>query len=134
MSVALSNYALAIAPTGRYQEAEKCFREALTIQEDILGKDSEQAAQTLHNIALLYRNSDQLAKAEAPYEQSRQIWKKKSNWGLLAVSYKDSALLCELQGDYEKGLDMIKRARHAIENLPDEIHANVTTQVTCRLI
>jgi hypothetical protein len=62
-----------------------------------LGKNDAHVAQTLHNLALLYRNSGQLDKAAAPYERSRGIWRAKEAWGLLAVSFKDSAVLCDLQ-------------------------------------
>ena len=127
-------------------------------------------AQTLHNLALFYRNSGQLDKAAAPYERSRGIWRAKEAWGLLAVSFKDSAVLCDLQvvkrkanpqralhtrvpcagraararhgrrrwvrghrgrrqGRPAEGLRMLERAEHAIENLPAEIHAQVTLQV-----
>ncbi|KAJ1493337.1 hypothetical protein T484DRAFT_1768811 [Baffinella frigidus] len=101
VAVSLGNYALAIAPSGKLEEAEKCFNEALEIQQDLeeaekcfnealeiqqdkLGKESEHVAQTLHNLALLFRNSMQFSKAEEPYERSRQIWRKKESL-LLAV-------------------------------------------------
>jgi len=129
VAVSLGNYALAIAPSGKLEEAEKCFNEALEIQQDKLGKESEHVAQTLHNLALLFRNSMQFSKAEEPYERSRQIWRKKESWGLLAVSCKDSAIMYDMAGNQDKAIAMLDKATHAIERLPDEIHGQVADQL-----
>ena len=49
---------------------------------------TRQVGQACHNIALLYRNTKQTAKAEVHYERSRNIWVKEQQWPLLAVSFK----------------------------------------------
>ena len=46
VATSLGNYALAIAPSGRLEEAEKCFNEALEIQQDVCAHPKPPKPQT----------------------------------------------------------------------------------------
>ena len=123
MATALSNYGLACGPLGRYEEAEEAFNKAMRIHEVKMGSESMQVGQTCHNLALLFRNTNQKEKAEAQYERSRRVWVKEEQFPLLAVSFKDSAIMYRNAGDLDKAIDMIHKAQQAtkkIKNFPPE--------------
>jgi tetratricopeptide (TPR) repeat protein len=52
------------AGQGKYGEAEGLFQRALAIREKALGRDHPDVAQTLHNLALVYRSQGRHGEAE----------------------------------------------------------------------
>jgi tetratricopeptide (TPR) repeat protein len=50
---------------GRYDEAERLYRRALAIKENVLGPDHVDVALTLGNLAMLYKTLERYAEAEA---------------------------------------------------------------------
>ena len=59
--------------TGRYQEAEQHFVDALRIREKLLGKDHPSNADYLHNLAVLYTDSSRAGEAEKLYLKALAI-------------------------------------------------------------
>ena len=124
-----SNYGLACGPLGKTQEAEEAFTKALRIHEDQMGPESLQVGQTCHNLALLFRNTNQMEKAEAQYERSRKVWVKEEQWPLLAVSFKDSAIMYRNAGLFDQAFQMLDEAQAATKKVvnvkPEQVEAQL---------
>ena len=65
LAVALSNQSLILNRRRDFAGAEASLREALAIQENILGRESEAAANTLHNLGMIAFAQQQYATAES---------------------------------------------------------------------
>ena len=58
----------------KFEEAEEKFKQALSLREKHLGPTHVEVAQTVHNLALLYRNTKRMSEAEPLYTRCREIW------------------------------------------------------------
>src|SRR5260370_37375638 len=68
--------AKAASQRGNYPEAARLYKQALEIQEKILGPDRPEVATTLNNLAVVYQNESLDAEAEPLYRRSLTIWQK----------------------------------------------------------
>ena len=132
MATALSNFGLACGPLGRHKDAQESFEQALRIHESNSGPNSLQAGQTCHNLALLFRNTGQTELAESYYTRSRKVWVAEEQFPLLAVSYKDSAIMYRNLHNYAKAFEMLDEACEAtkrIKNIPiEQVEAQLQLQ------
>uniref|UniRef100_A0A7S4PIH6 RmlD-like substrate binding domain-containing protein n=1 Tax=Guillardia theta TaxID=55529 RepID=A0A7S4PIH6_GUITH len=128
-ATALSNLGLALGPLSRYEESRKCFERALAIREQLKGPDSPEVAQTLHNFALLLRNSGQVTEAGPVYERCSKIWREKEQWGLLAISLKDAAVMYRNNGEGGRAIEHLHLALAALSSLPSEAAAQIDQQL-----
>src|SRR6202790_1229752 len=61
---------------GDYAEAEPLYKEALEIRQKVLGRDHPDTAQSLNNLAGLYKATGDYAKAEPLYKEALEIYQK----------------------------------------------------------
>ena len=69
----LSNLALLYCSHSQFAEAEPPFRESLAILERIASPNDPKLGDTMHNLALVYRELGRLPQAEAMEKQANQI-------------------------------------------------------------
>ena len=85
--------------------------------------------QTCHNLALLFRNTNQIEKAEAQYERSRKVWVKEGQFPLLAVSFKDSAIMYRNADMLDRAFQMLDEAQAATTKVvsvkPEQVEAQL---------
>src|SRR5205823_2005317 len=67
------NRAVALHEQGKYAEAAPLYERALRIRENVLGPDHPDVADTLYNLAALYRTQRQVAKALPLCERALRI-------------------------------------------------------------
>src|ERR1051325_4289956 len=72
----LSRQAIQLHRDGRYGEAIPFAKEALAIQERVLGIEHPDVAMSLNTLAVLYKNEGHYAEAEPLYKRSLAIWEK----------------------------------------------------------
>jgi len=132
MATSLSNFGLACGPLGRSEEAEEAFMKALSIHESLNGPTCLQVGQTCHNIALLFRNTQKMDKAEEYYERSRKVWVLEEQWALLAVSYKDSAIMYRNAAKFDLCFQMLDQAVATTKKItnfpPEQVEAQLQLQ------
>ena len=61
---------------GEYTKAEPLYQETLLIRQKVLGPEHPDTAQSLNNLAGLYRDMGEYAKAEPLYQEALRIWQK----------------------------------------------------------
>uniref|UniRef100_A0A6T7NAF9 Uncharacterized protein n=1 Tax=Hanusia phi TaxID=3032 RepID=A0A6T7NAF9_9CRYP len=128
-ATALSNLGLALGPLNRFDDSRKCFEQALAIREKIKGPDSPEVAQTLHNFALLLRNSGQVKEAGPIYERCSKIWKEQEQWGLLAITLKDAAVMYKNNKEEGRAMEHLHLALAALSSLPSEVAERIDHQL-----
>ena len=72
----LNEKATSLYEQGRYEEAVKFAEEALKIAEETFGPDHPNMAQSLNNLAELYRAQGKYAEAEPLVKRALAIWEK----------------------------------------------------------
>jgi len=102
---------------GRYQEAEPLYRLALVIREKILRPQDLEIAESLNNLAELYRNEGKYPEAEPLYQRALAIMEevlgpKNPN---VAICLNNLALLYYAQGKYTEAERGYQRALSIIE-------------------
>jgi tetratricopeptide (TPR) repeat protein len=115
--------AIGLYREGKYVKAMNAANEAMEVRKGILGKDHRDYAQSLNNMAFLYRSRGDHAKAEPLYRQMLEIKKK-----LLgdahpdyAIALNDVARMHQSKGDSRS----IERQRTYLRK-PSETHIPIT--------
>jgi tetratricopeptide (TPR) repeat protein len=72
-----TDYSVVLLLQGRAQDADPLARWALTVREERFGKDSEQAAATMHVLALIASALMDYARAETLLERAVAIWQER---------------------------------------------------------
>lgn len=87
---------------GRYREAEPLFQRALSIWEQQFGPEHPKVAETLNNLALLYRDQGKYAEAEPLYQRALHIREQQLGpvHPLVADTLNGLANLYTMQGKY----------------------------------
>ncbi|MBD1847409.1 CHAT domain-containing protein [Cyanobacteria bacterium FACHB-63] len=97
---------------GKYNAAIPLAERALVIREKLLNKEDPLIAQSLNNLALLYREQGSYQKAEPLFLRSLAIYEKalsKEHVGVAMILY-NLALLYQYQGNYQKAEPLYQRA------------------------
>ena len=94
----------ALHDAGDYRDAEGPFTQALALREQALGPEHPDLAQSLNNLAGLYRAQGQYAEAEPLYQRSLAILERvlRPEHPDVAASLNNLALLYDDQGRYAK--------------------------------
>ena len=116
---------------GRYAEAIPRARETLAIREKALGPEHPDVAQSLNNLAGLYRAQGQYAPAEPLYRRALAIWEKAlgPEHPDVATSLNHLAGLYEHQGQYAQAEPLSRRALAIREKALGPEHPNVATSL-----
>lgn len=104
-TIAMSNLAVSLVKMGTdLDEAEALYREAIAVQEKLLGEDSDVLARTCSNFGLLLRDLGRLDEAEAMLVRALRIRERQ-----LGVDHRDTlvtrhnlALVLRTEGDFER--------------------------------
>jgi len=107
-----------------YEEALPLYQEVLKIDEQVLGKQHPYYAQSLNNLAGLYRAQGQYEQALPLNQEALKI--REQVLGKLhpdyATSLNDLALLYYLQGQYEEALPLYQKALKIKEQVLGKLH------------
>src|SRR5438105_2955429 len=74
--VKLTADAKAARQSGNFSDSATLYKQALGIQEQTFGPESQEVATTLNNLAVLYQDQSNDAEAEPLYRRSLSIWEK----------------------------------------------------------
>jgi tetratricopeptide (TPR) repeat protein len=125
----LSDQAISLYDQGRYNEGVLLAERALGIRERVLGPDHLDVAESLNNLAALYRRSTDFARAEALYQRSLAIREK-----ALGPEHPDVALvlnnlasLYQDRGNYAPAAPLFQRALTIFEKALGPEHPDVAT-------
>jgi len=110
----LHQLASAIRPQGRYDEAEKLFRQSLEIKRRVLGTQHKSVAITLNNLADLYSDQGRYDQSEKLYRQALAIKRKiyPADHPSLATGFSNLASVLSDQGRYAEAEPLY---RHALD-------------------
>jgi tetratricopeptide (TPR) repeat protein len=108
----LDGLSVALYRQGKYVEGIGPCRKAMEIRGKLLGADHPHYAQSLNNLALLYKAMGDHARAESIYREALAIWKKKlgADHPTYATSLDNLALLYSAMGDYARAEPMSREA------------------------
>jgi tetratricopeptide (TPR) repeat protein len=114
---------------GDYESAKPLFERALAIREKILGKEHPDVANSLNNLAGLYRSQDDYEQAKPLYERALAI--KEKVFGKehpdVANSLNNLAALYYYQGDYERAKPLYEHSLAIKEKVFGKEHPDVAT-------
>ena len=98
--------------TGKYDRAVVVAKKALEVAEKNVGPNHPDVAQSLNNLAELYRIQGQYAEAEPLYKRALAIDEKAlgPNHSVVATDLNNVALLYYTQGQYAEAEPLLKRA------------------------
>jgi tetratricopeptide (TPR) repeat protein len=111
----------------QYREVELLFQQALAIRQQVLPEGDPDIAQSLSNLALLYKSQGRYEEAEPLYQQALAI----RQHALPAVhpdfatSLSNLALLYYSQGRYEEAEPLYKQALTIQEQALPEVHPDI---------
>ena len=110
----------------RYAEAEKHYLAALK-EAETFGPEDPNVAQTLNNLAKLYRTQGKYTEAEPLYQRSLAIWEKAlgPEHPNVATSLNNLALLYGTQGKYAEAEPLYQRSLAIVEKVLGPEHPNV---------
>jgi CHAT domain-containing protein/Tfp pilus assembly protein PilF len=96
----------------RYDDALPVLERVLELRENALGPEHPMVAATLHNLASIYRNKGDYAKAESLHHRSRKIWEKSlgPEDPNVARSLNNLGIVYQRKGDYAKAEQSYRRA------------------------
>ena len=96
-----------------YTEAEPLYQQARAIYEKVLGSDHPSLADTLNDLALLYKSQGHYAEAKPLYQQARAIYEKVlgPDHSYLAITLGNLATLYKEQGHYVEAEPLYQQAR-----------------------
>ena len=108
----LNQESLELYRTGEYDRAVVVTKKALEVAEKNIGPDHPDVAESLNNLALLYRIQGQYAQAEPLYQRSLAIWEKAlgPDHPGVATSLNNLALLYQTQGQYAQAEPLYQRS------------------------
>jgi tetratricopeptide (TPR) repeat protein len=117
----LNQQVLQLYQQGKYNEAIPLAEKALAIREKLLGKEHPDVAQSLNNLAELYRVQGNYSKAEPLYVRSLAIREKvlSSEHPSVATSLNNLAGLYSDQGNYGKAEPLYLRSLAIYEKVLD---------------
>jgi len=100
LAATLNDLAILCDEAGRYDEAEKDYKQALAIREQAFGPDSEEVATTSNNLANLYKDQKKYPEAEEIYTRVLKIYTKVSGpeSSFVALAHHNLAVLYQVQG------------------------------------
>ncbi|WP_353571407.1 FxSxx-COOH system tetratricopeptide repeat protein [Candidatus Albibeggiatoa sp. nov. BB20] len=107
-----------------YSQALPLYERSLAIWEKVLGEHHPDVAQSLNNLAELYRNQGKYEQALPLFEHSLAIWEKVlgEHHPDVATSLNNLALLYSNQGKYEQALPLYERSLAILEKVLGEHH------------
>ncbi|BAY65055.1 peptidase-like protein [Calothrix brevissima NIES-22] len=116
---------------GKYSEAIPLAERALTIREQVLGKEHPDVATSLNNLAELYREQGNYAKAEPLYLRSLAIREQMlgKEHPDVATSLNNLAELYREQGNYAKAEPLYLRSLAIREQMLGKEHPHVATSL-----
>jgi CHAT domain-containing protein len=127
----LSQQVVQLHKQGKYEEAVPLAKRALAIREKNLGKNHPSVADSLYNLAELYRNQGKYADAEPLSKRALLIYEKvrgkdhpdvTNSLNNLAVLYSDQGKYAQAEPLYQRALDIDIKAL-------GENHSNVATSL-----
>jgi CHAT domain-containing protein/Tfp pilus assembly protein PilF len=109
---------------GRAPEAVPLAQKALDITKQLLGQRHPDYAQSLNNLAQLYRSQGEYAKAEPLYRQALALRKQVlgQRHPSYAASLNNLALLYQAQGEYGRAEPLFRQARDIAEQVLGRRH------------
>ena len=125
-----NNLAVVYLSLGNYDEALKCYKEALVIREKFLGEENPFTAVIYNNIAGVYQAQGNYVEALKHYKKAQTIYEKflGEEHPATAMTYDNIAGVYQAQGNYAEALDYSKKAKVINETFLGEEHP--TTAVT----
>jgi tetratricopeptide (TPR) repeat protein len=116
---------------GRYSEAESLYVRALAIREQQLGAEHPDTANSLNNLADLYKNQRKYELAEPLYKRALSIREQQlgPQHPDTATSLNNLALLYKKQGKYELAEPLYKRALSIREQQLGPLHPDTATSL-----
>jgi CHAT domain-containing protein/Tfp pilus assembly protein PilF len=96
----------------RYDDALEALESVLELREKALGPEHSIVAATLHNLASIYRNKGDYAKAESLHHRARTIWEKTlgPEHPNVAMSLNNLGILYQGKGSYAKAEQAYQRS------------------------
>jgi CHAT domain-containing protein/Flp pilus assembly protein TadD len=114
---ALNELAELYRESGRYEQAERTFLEALDLYRSSLGRAHRETGYALNNLAILYRTTGQYALAEKLYHEATAIFRRSLPAGHpdLAIHLNNLALLYDSAGLYDLAQPLYQEAIGILE-------------------
>jgi tetratricopeptide (TPR) repeat protein len=114
---------------GRYRQAEPLYERALNIRERTLDPNHPDVAQSLNNLALIYRTLGRHEQAAPLYERALRILEQAlgPHHPILAISLDGLASICSSRGHYEEAEPLYERALGIREKALGPDHPDVAT-------
>jgi tetratricopeptide (TPR) repeat protein len=127
----LHGEAAALHRGGRFREAVRADRQALAIYKEVLGEKHPLYAASLNNLAELYREMVDHARAEPLYRQALAIWKEAlgEKHPLYATSLNNLALLYQAMGDYARAEPLCRQSLAIRKEALGEKHNQYATSL-----
>src|SRR5262245_46599793 len=127
----ISYLGLALDQAGHYTEAEPYLNRALAIRENALGADHPSTAESLNNLAELYRLQGKYAEADPLYKRALDITEKAlgADHPSTATSLNNLASLYVSQGKYAEAEPLLKRALAITEKARGADHPSTATSL-----
>jgi tetratricopeptide (TPR) repeat protein len=112
LAMTLNNLGSAYHEQAKYVDAEKVYKESLSIDESLLGKEHPQLANSINNLGDLYKDTGRYALAEEFYQRAYQIWVKAlgTEHPLVATAINNLAGLSHARGRFREAESEWKRA------------------------
>ncbi|MEH2302417.1 MAG: tetratricopeptide repeat protein [Nostoc sp.] len=112
VATTLNNLAELYFSTGRYDEAEPLFQQALELRKRLLKDNHPDVATSLNNLALLYRSTERYREAEPMFQQALELRKRLlgENHPHVANSLNNLALLYDSTGRYSEAEPLFQQA------------------------
>src|SRR5262245_57989979 len=125
----LNKEGLALFNAGKYAETEPIYLRSLAIREKVLGPEHADVAQSLNNLATLYRAQAQYAKAESFFQRALTIREKAlgKDHPFVATTLNGLAWLYYERGQYAKAEPLYERALAIREKHPGADHLDLAT-------
>src|SRR6266511_455141 len=116
---------------GKYDESRPAAERALELREEALGPESPDVAQSLNNLAIIYRDKGDYAKAEPLVQRALAILEKAFGPESLdvAASLNSLANLYRGKGDYAKAEPLVHRALAVREKALGPEHPDVAASL-----
>ena len=110
--VSINTLAILYERTREYAKAEPLYKEALEINQKVLGHDHPDTAASLNNLAELYKDMGEYAKAEPLFKEALEIHQKMLGHDNAdtATDLNNLAQLYEGRGEYNKAEPLYKEA------------------------
>ncbi len=108
----------------KYEESEQCHLQALSIREQLFGKESQQYASSLNNLGILFKNNGYFEKSENYYLQARDIYERVlgPKHTIYATCLNNLGTLYIETGDYEQAEAMLLKSKVIREEVLGKEH------------